>query len=128
MPTYGYQCNACSAVFDRVLPLSKRKELQACPECQAEARQTLTAGVGAVLRGDGWTGKNILIKSQMAARRARVGRREVSFRHDGPQIRLAPNVGGEQVDSWSEATKLARSKGKETSLYAQRARQEGKTR
>jgi hypothetical protein len=37
---------------------------------------------------------------------------------------LAPNVDGERTDSWSDATKLAKSKGKDTSGYEKYARKE----
>jgi len=38
-------------------------------------------------------------------------------RKRNPAMRLAPNVEGERVDSWSDAKKLAESKGKVTTTY-----------
>ena len=37
---------------------------------------------------------------------------------------LAPNVDGERVESWTEAKKLAQSKGKETTSYDAHIRKE----
>jgi hypothetical protein len=39
-------------------------------------------------------------------------------------VRLTPNVDGQRVESWSDATKLASSKGKDTSGYEGLARKE----
>jgi hypothetical protein len=80
--------------------------------------------VGFVLRGDGWTGKNLKIKGQMARRRAKLAGKEREIKNDGPGVRLAPNVGGERVDSWAEAKRLAKSKGKDTSSYDGMVRKE----
>lgn len=125
MPEYAYRCGSCSTGFIRSLPMSMRNEPQPCPSCQSsETEKVVAGGVGTVLRGDGWVGKNIKVKEQMADRRERVGRREAELKRDGPQFKLAPNVGGERVDSWNEAAKLAASQGKDTALYDQRARQE----
>ena len=47
-------------------------------------------------------------------------------RNDAPTATLAPNVDGERVGSWSDAAKLAKSKGKDASGYEARARKEKK--
>lgn len=125
MPEYAYKCGSCETGFIQSLPMSKRNEPQPCPSClSGETEKVVTGGIGTVLRGDGWVGKNILVKDQMADRRERVGRRENELKRDGPQFKLAPNVGGERVDSWGEAARLAGSQGKDTTLYEQRSRQE----
>lgn len=125
MPEYAYKCAACETGFIQSLPMSKRNDPQSCPSCQSpETQKVVTGGIGTVLRGDGWVGKNVLLKGQMADRRERVGRRENELKRDGPQFKLAPNVGGERVDSWNEAARLAASKGKDTALYEERSRQE----
>lgn len=123
MPDYSFKCPACSTAFIQSLTMAKRNEPQDCPDCgEGPAEKVIAPGVGGVLRGDVWPGKNIRVKGQMAARRARVGQREHQLKMDGPQFDLAPNVGGERVDSWGEAAKLAKSKGKDTSKYEDRAR------
>jgi hypothetical protein len=66
-----------------------------------------------------------VLKTQMAERRERVGRREAQWKREAPPGgRLVPNVGGEEVDSWAEATKLAKSRGKDTTEYETQARKE----
>ena len=44
-------------------------------------------------------------------------RQKEKQRYSSGNISLAPNVGGERVDSWSEAQKLAGSLGKNTESY-----------
>jgi putative FmdB family regulatory protein len=124
MPTYSYQCPACETQFDRVLRLADHESPQFCEcGCEDQAKRVISP-VGFVLRGDGWTGKNMKIKGQMAKRRQRLAGKEHEQKMDGPGVRLAPNVNGERVDSWSEAKKLAKSQGKETSSYDSHIRTE----
>lgn len=125
MPTYTYKCPVCSKQFDRVLHLSDYNEPQMC-ECGAReaAKRIIVAPVGFVLRGDGWSGKNLKIKNQMLARRRKLAGKEYEQKMEGPGVRLAPNVNGERVESWSDAKKLARSKGKDTSSYESHIRKE----
>ena len=39
MPTYEFKCK-CEYVFDKLIPMSKRNEIQICPECGQEATRT----------------------------------------------------------------------------------------
>ena len=39
------------------------------------------------------------------------------MKRDAPGMRLAPNVDGERTGTWTEAKKLAESKGKDASSY-----------
>lgn len=125
MPTYTYKCPACTHQFDSVLALADFELPQPCPECGAgETKRIIAAPVGFVLKGDGWAGKNIKIKNQMAGRRKRLAGKEHEQKMDGPGVRLAPNVDGERVDSWAEAKRLAKAKGKNTDSYDAKIRKE----
>jgi len=125
LPTYTYKCTECTKQFEQVLSLADFNEPQVCPGCgEGPAKRIIAASVGFVLRGDGWTGKNIKIKGQMARRRAALKSKEHEQKMDGPGVRLAPNVEGERVDSWAEARKLAGSKGKDTSSFDGMVRKE----
>lgn len=124
MPEYTFKCSdeECGTGFFKTLAIANRNEPQVCPECGEVAKMQIASGVGGVLRGDVWPGKNIRIKRQMAQRRARVGERETQLKMEGPQFNLAPNVEGERVDNWGDAAKLAASKGKDTREYDRRTR------
>lgn len=118
MPTYLYQCPKCCEEFEQVLKLSDFDTPQQCPKCGSSPAKRLIAGsVGFVLKGDGWAGKNLRVKGQMARRRKALESREKELYRDGPSVRLAPNVDGERTDSWADAMRLAKSKGKDTSSY-----------
>jgi len=121
MPIYMYECPECEQTFEKELPLSAFDEPQICPECGTKAKQVV-APTNFVLRGDGWPGKGLRIKSQMKDRRRKSGQKQRDHVGVGPT--LQPNVGGERVDSWSEAKKLAASKGKGTASYDSLIRQE----
>lgn len=44
MPSYRYQCD-CGVQFEKSVPLSKRQELQSCPECNTPSKQIVPASV-----------------------------------------------------------------------------------
>jgi len=125
MPIYSYQCEnaGCEHAFDRSLPISKYKLPQDCPECEGSTKKLITP-IGFILKGDDWAGKNLRIKKQMAAKNRRLSGKEDEMKRDAPAVTLAPNVAGERVDSWSDAQKLAGSKGKDTASYDALVREE----
>ena len=118
MPTYVYECQECHLEFEQVLRISECDAAQACPACQG-ATKKLVAPVSFILQGDGWPGKAIKVKGQMAEKN-----RRLDAKTPASPVRLAPNVEGERVDSWSEAKKLAASKGKDTTSYDKQIREE----
>jgi putative FmdB family regulatory protein len=122
MPTYEYLCETCEAGFECYLPMSQCSDPQPCPECGALGKRVLSMP-NFVLKGDGWPGKNIKIKGQMEAKN-RVLDQKQEERKRNPAVRLSPNVDGERVDSWSDAQKLAASKGKNTESYDAKVREE----
>ena len=125
MPTYEFRCDACDEHFDKLLPIAKYKDPQTCPACgHTPATRLISGGSGFILRGDGWAGKNNRIKNQMRHKNRRLNGKQDEIRRATPE--LAPNVGGERTDTWGDAAKLARSKGKDASAYEKRARKEKK--
>lgn len=117
MPTYEYKCDDCEYAFEKILPMARSKEPQDCPECEGSTHRIFTS-VNFVLKGDNWPGKAIRINRQMAKKNERLDRKQAErMRDDTSMPTLAPNVEGERVDSWSEAKKLAASKGKNTTSY-----------
>lgn len=124
MPIYAYRCNSCEVEFDKNLPVSQYQDPQDCPECGAGPAKKLITPTNFVLKGDGFPGKNNRIASQMREKNRGLESKQEARKRDAG-VRLSPNVGGERVDSWSEAVKLAESKGKDTSGYKKRAISEG---
>jgi putative FmdB family regulatory protein len=52
MPTYEYECRACSVHFERLQRFSDAP-VQTCPECGGTVRRVLHP-VGIVFKGSGW--------------------------------------------------------------------------
>lgn len=94
-----------------MLSLSDRNSPQTCV-C-GELREMVVSLPSFVMLGDGWSGKNIKIRGQMAEKNRRLDAKS----RDLPSQRLVPNVDGEETDTWSDAKRLAASKGKDTTGY-----------
>lgn len=122
MPNYEFLCPQCGDQFEKLLPMAEYKTPQPCP-CGSLATRILSMP-NFILKGDDWVGKNIKIKGQMADKYNRLGKRQEEMKRDAPGMTLAPNVDGERVGSWSEAQKLAQSKGKATGTYDDKIREE----
>lgn len=116
MPTYEYRCKACGD-FELDMPVSEYVPDPACPTCGVASRRVFLSPPNFNLPGDDWTSKNLRIAKQMEAKNRRMKAITEERKRDEPMVKLLPNVGGEVVDSWSEAKKLAASKGKDPSTY-----------
>ena len=123
MPFYAYECE-CGHEFEVVLKMSESDAHQDCPKCEsAETRKTVPKTL-VIFKGDGWVDKNLRIKKQMAEKNRRLGAKQDARRKEAPTATLTPNVDGEKVDSWKDAKKLAKSKGKKASSYDKMIRKE----
>lgn len=123
MPTYTYVCTSCESPFERFLSITRCDEAQSCESCGAPGRKTISMP-NFILKGDGWTGKNIKVAGQMAAKNRILDKKQEERKRDAPGVRLAPNVDGERVENWADAQKLAASKGKNTESYDAKVREE----
>ena len=117
MPFYDYACLSCEEVFERMLPMSRSDEAQACPTCGKETRKVVCAPE-IIFKGDDWASKNNRIAGQMRDKNKKLSTNQNQRKRDAPVATLAPNVGGERVGSWTEAQSLAGSQGKDTTSYA----------
>lgn len=125
MPTYNFGCESCGEQFERMLRISQCDVPQDCPACQSTARRMFTPNEGGfILAGDSWTGKNISIGNQMRKKNQRLDKKQDVVKREAAAVSLVPNVDGERVDTWSEAKKLAASKGKDTTTYDSVVRKE----
>ena len=123
MPTYSYSCESCGNEFEMSRPMAECSNPQPCTECGGNGKRTISA-TNFILKGDDWPGKNIKIKGQMELKNRMLDKRQTERKREAPGIQLAPNVGGERVESWSEAKSLAESQGKNTDSYNAKIREE----
>jgi len=126
MPVYEFKCKDCEAPFEVTCSVKERKDPRECPECSSKNTEKVISLCSFVLKGDGWPGKNLRVRSQMSAKNRRLDGKKREMKGDGMVPKLSPNVGGEMVKSWEDAKKLASSKGKETSSYEPYVRKEQK--
>lgn len=124
MPLYEFICSACENDFSCHYSIAERDTQTECPACNSTETRRIISQTHFVLKGDGWPGKNNRIKNQMAEKNSRLNVKQNERKKEQPTITLAPNVEGERVDSWSEAKKLAASKGKDINSYDSYVRSE----
>lgn len=105
--------------------MAQWNESQSCPECDSgDTMKTILTPPAVNFSGDGWSTKNGRIANQMRAKNKKLAAKEREQKGDGMIPSLAPNVEGQQTDSWSDAKKLAKDKGKDTSGYDRYIRKE----
>jgi len=118
MPFYSYNCADCDKEYLKKVSMEDYDKEQPCPDCGRDNPRIFKPCVNHVFKGDGWSTKNERIKRQMKAKNNKLDHRQYEMKNDtNVGGRLAPNVDGERVDSWSEAQSLAKSKGKDTTSY-----------
>jgi putative FmdB family regulatory protein len=118
MPMYDYKCSKCESNYSLRVSIDHYKVSQPCPHCGAENQKLFQPCTNHIFPGDGWSTKNERIKRQMRKKNAKLDTRSAEMKREtNVGGRLAPNVDGERVDSWSEAAQLAKSKGKNTDSY-----------
>lgn len=118
MPLYSHECHGCQHVFDVWAKIDERNESSECPECKTVDSNPVITRVSFITPGDGWASKNNRIQGQMRKRRERLQQKSRERAKEQPVATLAPNVNGEQTESWADAQKLARDKGKNADSYA----------
>ena len=127
MPTYIYKCNACGDTFTVNKQMSKSSSPEDCVHCSSGETQKMPAMPQVVFKGDTWGDKNSRVGKQMAEKNKRLDVKQNEMKRDAPVSSLLPNVDGERVDSWSEAKKLAESKGKVSETYDNMVKKEIET-
>ena len=53
MPTYVYECSACSKRFD-IFQSMKDDPLTKCPECKGKIKRIIQGGMGIIFKGSGF--------------------------------------------------------------------------
>jgi len=122
MPFYVYvcknsECKNYEKEYSCRVSMEDHATPQPCPDCEVEHKKVFRPTTNFILKGDGWAGKNSRIANQMREKNKKLDARQNEMKRDAPNVTLAPNVDGERVDSWADAQKLAKSKGKNTESY-----------
>lgn len=117
MPIYAFLCEDCDSHFDRQLKLADYDTPQDCPECEGGNTRRRVTMPRFNLSGDGWASKNGRVSAHMRKKNERLAGISKQMSREAPVATLQPNVGGERVENWSDAQKLAKSQGKDTKSY-----------
>jgi len=117
MPVYNYKCDTCKEEFTVSKKMSESSRPEVCAVCSSGETHKIPSMPQVMFKGDDWGDKNSRIKKQMAEKNKRIDVKQNEMKKEAPVSSLVPNVDGERVDSWSEAKKLAESKGKVSETY-----------
>lgn len=117
MPTYEYRCPKCDHPFEVILRITESETPQKCPMCKKVSVREFRTAPNFNLDGDNWPSKAGRIRDQKKLHNAKLDIKQAERAREQPGVRLVPNVGGERVESWADAKKLAKDKGKSTDSY-----------
>lgn len=119
MPTYEFECQKpeCKHGFEVILRITEYDTPQDCPKCGTPEAKRLISGGSFNLVGDDWPGKAIRINNQMKKKHELMAPRVEEKKREEPLVTLVPNVEGEVTDSWEDAQKMAKSKGKDAESF-----------
>lgn len=118
MPTYDYACPACGYIEEKFHSI-KVDPIFACPECEKKnshvvMERLISASVGGFILGStptmAWKEKRLREKKNASLELKQMERW-------GGGQKLQPNVGGMEVDSWSDAAKVAKEAGMNDESY-----------
>ena len=120
MPTYDYQCPECGYVEEVFHSIKDSPEIH-CPMCLDRTGDELVMGRmisenfgGFVIKGGGSMAG---YKEKQIRRKKNADLEMRQMEHYGEGPKLQPNVAGHEVDSWSDAAKLAKEAGMNTDSY-----------
>jgi predicted nucleic acid-binding Zn ribbon protein len=122
MPRYSYICQE-HGVQTHSFAIGQAPDNLKCSVCGLVCSRDFS-NTSFHLKGDGWFGKNVILREQMALKNKRLESKENQIKKDGFLPKLVPNVNGEEVGSWDEAKKLASSKNLDTSGYDTKIQEE----
>ncbi|MBD3262606.1 MAG: hypothetical protein GF334_13215 [Candidatus Altiarchaeales archaeon] len=118
MPTYDYSCPACGHTEEKFHSI-KVDPIFACPVCEKNdshvvMQRLISASIGGFVLGStpsmAWKEKRLREKKNASLELKQLERY-------GSGQSLKPNVGGMEVDSWSDAAKVAREAGMSSDSY-----------
>jgi len=128
MPTYEYRCPKCGTVKEIIHSIKDDPDI-ACEPCarggaEVYMDRVISGGSGFILGSTetmGWREKRLHHKKN-----AELGLKQME-RYGSQGTELVPNVGGEATESWEDAAKIAKEKGKDSLTYAKKVAEEKHT-
>ena len=128
MARYDYSCPVCGLTREEIHSM-KESPVFYCPQCKKSGKETLlekqfSLGAGFIIRGgteaSHWKEKRVRME-----RRKDLGIKQIE--RYGTGQKLQPNVAGVEVDSWSDAAKMAKEAGMNSDSYEPMIEKEKRT-
>jgi putative FmdB family regulatory protein len=120
MPTYDYRCNECQKILEVTHSIKEDPAIE-CPSCLEKGRKSImermiSFNVGGFIFKQWTESKAYKVKRDKHHESKELSVRQMDRWGGGP--RLQPNVAGHEVESWSDAQKLAKEAGMRSDSYA----------
>jgi putative FmdB family regulatory protein len=119
MPTYEYRCNDCGIVTEVTHSIKEDPEI-ICPKCEPLGKSVKMERL--ISRNNGgfifkqWTeAQTYKISRDKQKQNSDLEVRQIERYGSGPTLK--PNIAGVEVESWSDAKKLAKEAGLNTESY-----------
>lgn len=114
MPSYDYKCPSCGFQEEYIHSIKASPEYL-CPKCNTVMGRLISRNTtGFIFKGGtetmSWKEKRIRMK-----RSNDLGVKQIDRYGGGPKLR--PNVAGHETETWSDAAKLAKEAGMDSSTY-----------
>jgi putative FmdB family regulatory protein len=116
MPTYEYRCTSCNTVREEIHSIKATPEFfcNGCEGIKPLSRMISSNPGGFVVKGDSPTK---LWKETRLRRKKNADLDVKQIERYGSGPKLQPNVAGQETETWTDAQKLAKDAGIDTSTY-----------
>lgn len=124
MPLYDLKClnEKCEHIEeDLFLSFNENLEEIRCSKCSSKMKSITFGGNGTVFKGMGWASKNLKVKDEKKRKNDYLSKKQ---KEEHATLQLVPNIGGVEVDSFSDAAKLAKESGLDYKSYEKYAKEE----
>lgn len=113
MPTYEYRCDQCGIVEEHIHRMSEFPDIK-CKDCDIKMTRLISKNIaGFSIRGGSssihWREKRNRIKNSEYLKKKQ--------KDKYGELKVQPNIAGVQVDSWSDAQKMAKEAGMDHESY-----------
>jgi putative FmdB family regulatory protein len=119
MPTYDYKCPDCKIVFEIIHSIKDNSDVF-CPDCGKKGKEIkmdrlISRNVNGFIFKQWTETQHYRYKRERQKDNKKLNKKQIERYGTGPKVK--PNVAGVEVDSWSDAKKLAKEAGLNTSSY-----------
>ena len=114
MPSYDYCCDTCKIKAEKIHRMSEDPSYP-CPKCGEPMKRMFSPNISGFILKGGTPTMHWKEKRQRMKKREELGVRQEKYRSSMPKAR--PNIAGVEVDSWSDAKKMAKEAGLDHESY-----------